>query len=135
VRDLDGEHYLSRVNCEYGGPADRVFEEQQVECPTVYESERDDWILAMIAAGLGIGFMPEQCVNHPGVVYRPLVEPKFSREVSLVTVRGRPHSPAVGALVAEAMRKRWIDRTGLGLANAFEGDESSEEAPQAGDPA
>jgi LysR family transcriptional regulator, hydrogen peroxide-inducible genes activator len=115
VRDLNGEHYLSRVHCEYGGPADRAFEQQGVECPTVYESERDDWILAMIAAGLGIGFMPELCAKHPGVVYRPLIEPKFTRQVSLVTVRGRPHSPAVGALVAEAMRKRWIDQPAIAV--------------------
>ena len=66
VRDLDGERYLSRVHCEYGGPADRIFDEQRVDCATVYESERDDWILAMAAAGLGIGFMPQHCVNHPG---------------------------------------------------------------------
>jgi LysR family transcriptional regulator, hydrogen peroxide-inducible genes activator len=115
VKDLDGEHYLSRVNCEYGGPADHIFEEQRVDCPTVYESERDDWILAMAAAGLGFGFMPQQCVGHPGVTSRPLVAPEFWREVALVTVRGRPHSPAVGALVAEAMRRQWVNRPAIAL--------------------
>jgi LysR family hydrogen peroxide-inducible transcriptional activator len=115
VNDLHGELYLSRVNCEYGGPADRAFDEQGVDCPTVYESERDDWILAMAAAGLGIGFMPELCASHPGIVWRPLVAPEFWREVALVTVRGRPHSPAVGALVAEAMRTSWVDRPALAV--------------------
>jgi LysR family hydrogen peroxide-inducible transcriptional activator len=115
VRDLDGEGYLSRINCEYGGPADQVFNEQRVECPTIYESERDDWILAMAAAGLGIGFMPGLCANHPGVVSRPLIEPEFWREVALVTVRGRPHSPAVGALVAEAMRVAWVDQPAIAV--------------------
>jgi hypothetical protein len=28
--------------------------------------------------------------------------------VNLVTVRGRPYSPGVGALVREAMRKKWF---------------------------
>jgi LysR family hydrogen peroxide-inducible transcriptional activator len=28
--------------------------------------------------------------------------------VNLVTVRGRPHSPGVGALVREAMQKKWF---------------------------
>ena len=62
----------------------------------------------MIASGLGFGFMPASCANHPGVAVRPLVDPEFWREVDLVTVRGRPHSPAVGALVREAMRTRWM---------------------------
>jgi LysR family transcriptional regulator, hydrogen peroxide-inducible genes activator len=115
VRDLDGERYLSRVHCEYGGPADRIFDEQRVDCATVYESERDDWILAMAAAGLGIGFMPQHSVNHPAVIARPLVAPEFWRDVAMVTVRGRPHSPAVGALVAEAMRRQWVERPALAV--------------------
>ena len=105
VKDLDGERYLSRVNCEYGQAADAVFDAQSVGGPTVYQSERDDWILAMAAAGLGYAFMPALCVDHPGVVARPLVEPEIWREIALVTVRGRPHSPGVGALVQEAMRR------------------------------
>jgi LysR family transcriptional regulator, hydrogen peroxide-inducible genes activator len=107
VKDLDGEHYLWRINCEYAGPADAIFTEQHVDGPTVYQSERDDWILSMAAAGLGYAFMPALCVNHPGVVARPLIEPEIWRDVALVTVRGRPHSPGVGALVQEAMRARF----------------------------
>lgn len=106
VRDLDGEDYLDRVHCEYAERADRVFKEQGVEDRTVYRSDRDDWILAMAAAGMGYAFMPEQCAVHPEVAVRPLVEPEIWREISLVTVRGRKHSVAVGALVSEAMRWR-----------------------------
>src|SRR5205085_12261455 len=56
VKDLNGEHYLSRINCEYAGPADAIFTSQHVDGPTVYQSERDDWILSMAAAGLGYAF-------------------------------------------------------------------------------
>jgi DNA-binding transcriptional LysR family regulator len=81
----------------------------------VYTSERDDWILAMIASGLGFGFMTKACANHPLVVARPLVDPECWREVDLVTVRGRPHSPAVGALVREAMRTSWFGGDALAV--------------------
>ena len=107
IKALDGHRYLSRINCEFGTSIDHVFDEQQVEWPAIYESERDDWILAMVAAGLGLAFMPISSVKHPGVEARPL-SPSFSRQVCLVTVRGRPRSPAVGALVAEAMRCPWL---------------------------
>lgn len=73
-----------------------------------YWSDSENWTLAMIAAGLGFGFLPRNSVNHPGVVALPVVEPEFWRRVNFVTVRGRPHSPAVGALVRETMRKRWV---------------------------
>lgn len=105
MADLDGECYVNRIQCEYNGDDRPAWD--QCHWKTVYRSERDDWVLAMVAAGIGFGFMPEKCVNHPGVVARPLVEPEFWREVALVTVRGRPHSPALGALVREATRLSW----------------------------
>jgi hypothetical protein len=42
-----------------------------------------------------------------------LVEPELWREVSLVTVRGRPHSPSVSALTREALRANWSAPTGF----------------------
>jgi LysR family transcriptional regulator, hydrogen peroxide-inducible genes activator len=107
AKDLDGQSYLSRINCEFKGYAGEILRGLGVSYQTVYRSERDDWILAMIATGLGFGFMPQGCVAHEGVVARPLVDPEIWREVNLVTVRGRPHSPAVGALTREAQRVKW----------------------------
>src|ERR1043165_5124876 len=118
VKDLDGEHYLARINCEMGPAADAVFDAQGVGGPTVYQSDRDDWILAMAAAGLGYAFMPALCVDHPGVVARALIDPEIWREVALVTVRGRPHSPGVGALVQEAMRMQWTGKPALAVQEA-----------------
>jgi LysR family transcriptional regulator, hydrogen peroxide-inducible genes activator len=108
--DLNGERYVCRVKCEWSGRAGAIWEARGADVAVVYRSERDDWILAMIAAGLGFGFLPEKSVAHlranSGVVARPIVEPEFWREPALVTVRGRPHSPAVGALVREAIKVR-----------------------------
>ena len=95
---------LHRKDCEFAGYADPVFAAQNVRCKAVYWSDRDDWTLAMVAAGVGWAFMPANSGRHPGVAALPLAEPAFWREVNLVTVRGRRHSPAVGALVREAMR-------------------------------
>lgn len=116
-KDLDGERYINRINCEFNG---RVLPKlDDVEFKTVFRSERDDWVLAMIASGAGFGFMPEFCVTHPGVVARPLIEPEFWRDVNLVTVRGRPHSPAVGALVREAMRIKWHGQPPIAVSKAM----------------
>jgi DNA-binding transcriptional LysR family regulator len=108
VRELNGESYIHRMNCEFAGYADHILQEKGVTCTPTYWSERDDWTLAMVAAGLGFAFMPEHAANHPGVVALPVIEPEFWRKVNLVTVRGRPYSPGVGALVREAMRKKWF---------------------------
>jgi LysR family transcriptional regulator, hydrogen peroxide-inducible genes activator len=115
VADLKGTPYLQRVNCEYADYARSIFHQQGVFNETAYRSDRDDWILAMAAAGMGYSFMPEHCVNHADVVAKPLVDPEFWREINLVTVRGRPHSPAVGALVHEAMRSTWTNGRALAV--------------------
>ena len=104
VRDLEGCDYLDRINCEFASFASRVFEAQGIKDRTICSSDRDDWILTMAAAGLGYAFIPEQCAAHPDVVTRRLVEPEIWRDVCLVTVRGRPYSIPLGALVREAAR-------------------------------
>jgi LysR family transcriptional regulator, hydrogen peroxide-inducible genes activator len=108
VSELNGEHYIHRMNCEFAGYADHILSEKGVTCTPTYWSERDDWTLAMVAARLGFAFMPINAVKHPGVIPLPVVEPEFWRRVNLVTVRGRPYSPGVGALVREAARKKWF---------------------------
>jgi DNA-binding transcriptional LysR family regulator len=107
VSEMNGENYIHRMNCEFAGYADRILSDKGVTCTPTYWSERDDWTLAMVAAGLGFAFMPANSVKHPGVIGIPVVDPEFWRVVNLVTVRGRRHSPGIGALVREAMRKKW----------------------------
>ena len=108
VSDLNGERYLNRINCEQINLARDIFARHGTKVERIYRSERDDWILAMAAAGLGFAFMPQYSITEQSnVVVRPLIEPEFWREVNLVTVRGRPHSPAIGALVRKAMRTQW----------------------------
>jgi DNA-binding transcriptional LysR family regulator len=115
VVDLKDENYLERINCEFGLVGDQAFAERGVEGETVYRSDRDDWVLAMAAAGHGYAFMPRHLINHPAVVPIPLIEPEFWREVSLVTVRGRRHSPSVGALVQIAMKTKWLGEPAIAV--------------------
>jgi DNA-binding transcriptional LysR family regulator len=115
VSEMNGENYIHRMNCEFAGYADRILSDKGVTCTPTYWSERDDWTLAMVAAGLGFAFMPANAIKHPGVIGVPVVDPEFWRLVNLVTVRGRPHSPGIGALVREAMRKKWYGQPPCGL--------------------
>lgn len=105
--DLHDEAYVNRSNCELYDYAKREFRSRGVILRKVFSSERDDWVQGMIRAGMGFGFFPELCVTDPGLVTRRLVDPEFVRTIMLVTVRGRPHSPAVGAFVRQARTFPW----------------------------
>jgi LysR family hydrogen peroxide-inducible transcriptional activator len=110
MRDLDGARYLCRVNCDYAAFVRATAESQGVRFTTPYASDRDDWIQAMVRSGLGYTILPEHAAAVPGLVLRPLAEPEVARRVHLVTLRGRPHSPAVGAFVHEASRYPWEEK-------------------------
>lgn len=113
MADLHRENYLQRTNCEFGAVFHRLLAERCIEPLCLYRSEREDWIQAMAHAGLGFAVVPEYAITAPGLSLRPLVEPELSRTVSLVTMRGRPHAPAVGAFVRHAVAHRWReDATG-----------------------
>jgi DNA-binding transcriptional LysR family regulator len=106
-KHMHGQRYLSRAACEHVDVLRGIAESQGVKVERPYRSERDDWIQAMTLAGVGFTLIPEYAVTIAGLVVRPLIEPEVTRTINLVTVRGRPHSPAVGAFVSECKRHPW----------------------------
>jgi DNA-binding transcriptional LysR family regulator len=120
-RDTHDQPYVSRANCEYYDHARRALREHGVRWKQVFSSERDDWVQGMIKAGLGIGFFPELSVTDPGLVTRRLIDPEFIRTIMLVSVRGRPHSPAVGAFVQQARAFKWPESTVEPMPSADDG--------------
>lgn len=109
--DMDGETYLQRINCEFRD----VLREQCETCGAhivrSYRSEREDWIQTMVAAGMGVCFLPEYSATHPGLVTRPVRDPEVTREVCLVTVAGRRWSSPVASFVQAVRQYRWPERT------------------------
>jgi hypothetical protein len=51
--------------------------------------------------------MPENLHLGYGTLARPLIEPELQRDVSLVTVAGRPHEPSVQHLVRAIRAHNW----------------------------
>lgn len=108
VSEMRDESYLSRVNCEFRNHLDQMCQSHGVNIQSAYRSEREDWIQTMIAAGMGLCFMPEYSITHPGLMTRP-IEPEVVREVSLVTALGRAASPPVAALIASVAAYPWAE--------------------------
>jgi DNA-binding transcriptional LysR family regulator len=108
LREIDGENYIKRIHCEF--PSN--FAKLGIPAPyrTVnvrYMTEREDWVQAMVAAGLGMTVMPEFLPILPGIEMRRLIEPEVRRRIGIVTVAGRPHSTPVAAAIKAATAMRW----------------------------
>jgi len=115
IQDLAGEQYVRRSRCEFNDFVESFLQERGVECEMSCSSERDDWALALIGSGFGLGLLPQHTIKHPDVVSRPLTEPELWREVNLVTVKGRPHNKGLGAFVHEAMQVKWASEAALAV--------------------
>ncbi len=111
MKDLHDQAYVNRLQCEYFGHAGRIFRENGAKTRIVFRSDRDDWVQSMALAGFGFTFIPEYAATMPGLRVRPLIDPEISRTIQVVTVRGRPHLPAVGAFVREVLAFPWINAT------------------------
>jgi LysR family transcriptional regulator, hydrogen peroxide-inducible genes activator len=110
MQDMDGQVYLQRINCEFRDVLREHCEAHGARIVRSYRSEREDWIQTMVAAGMGVCFVPEYSATHPGLVLRPVAEPEVTREVCLATVAGRRWSPAVSSFVQAVRRYRWPTR-------------------------
>lgn len=107
LKDMDGEFYLQRVNCEFRDVLRERCEAAGAFINRSYRSEREDWIQTMVAAGMGVCFIPEFSATHPGLVLRRVEDPGVARDICLVTVAGRRWSPAVASFVQAIRRYAW----------------------------
>ncbi len=108
-RDMEGQTYLQRIHCEYRDRLAQMLAEHEVTIRRAHCSEREDWIQSMVAAGMGVCFLPAFSATIPGLAPVPFVDPTVWREVSVVTISGRPPSPPMAAMVSALARYAWAD--------------------------
>lgn len=108
LREIDGENYVKRLHCEFPSNYRKLGVPLPYDGVKVrYVTEREDWVQNMVRAGLGITLMPQHLPILPGLVTRRIVDPEVFRQISLVTVAGRPHNRPVDAAVKAARQANW----------------------------
>jgi DNA-binding transcriptional LysR family regulator len=107
IVEIAGETYLRRINCEYRDYLVDRLREHGLATRVGFQSEREDWIQMMVAAGFGVCFLPEFSPTIPGVLTQPVTDPEVVRDVSLVSMSGRRFSPAVLAFIRAIRAHDW----------------------------
>jgi len=107
LKELDGEDYLSREHCEFPDHLAALGLPEPYTVKIKYKSVREEWIQALVLAGMGSAIMPEHLPSLPGIATRVLVEPEVGRTISLVTVAGRRYTPTVETFIRMARGFDW----------------------------
>ena len=95
LSDLKNIHYVDRLRCEF---REIFFEElgaRNISVQTMMRSERDDLVSESVSQGVGVSIMPQNSANRYGLQTRAISDMSIVRNVSMVTVKGRPTYPAV----------------------------------------
>lgn len=86
IKDLEGAAVIHRDYCEYRVLMDQ-YSDLSLEIAAMAPSE--DWAVSLVAAGIGLAFMPSGCVgNKEGVVSRRLRDVSLSRRVGVSVQAG-----------------------------------------------
>ncbi len=107
IRKMDGINHIKRIHCEFSDHFEDIATAKAFQANVRYTTERENWIQTLVLAGLGTAVMPEYLPMLPGISTRPISDPDVSRTISLVTVAGRRHSPALNAMVRLAGLFPW----------------------------
>ncbi len=107
LADVHGEPYVDRLACEMREAVMALSRQAGVNLYAICRSDKEDWVEAMVLAGLGFAFMPAYSMRSPDLHWRALVDPPVSRDVVAVDCRGRSRSPAVKLFLEQIRAFEW----------------------------
>ena len=120
MREMGREVYLQRISFEYRGMLREHCEACGTNILRCCRSEREDWIQIMVAAGMGMCFLPEFPATQPGLVLRPI--PGSGGAAGGLPGRSRRPAlaPPLAGFVQAISRHPWPETAGTGPALAAE---------------
>ncbi|WP_017316214.1 LysR family transcriptional regulator [Mastigocladopsis repens] len=81
--ELNGQPYIDRIHCRLQPKTKQICESFGINRQIVYRAESDDWVISLVAAGLGVTIMSEWH-NLPGITFVPISDWTFERAIGLV---------------------------------------------------
>jgi DNA-binding transcriptional LysR family regulator len=107
MEDLAGAVYLERLSCEFEAYFAARHGDWAIDLDICFSSEREDWIQALLQAGMGCAVVPEFMDMAPGILKRPLVDPEVSRDIKAITLANAALPPAALQFLELVRQHRW----------------------------
>ncbi len=105
LADLHDEPFILRTRCDFYHDASNVLASRGVKVRVVYQTDQDDRALALVAAGVGLAFIPAH-FGAPAVKQVPVSDLGIMREVGLLWPFDREDAD-LGEFIKFAGRHCW----------------------------
>lgn len=104
---MAAQPYYDRLKSEFRSQLIKHFMERNIVMQPRLQSDREDWIQAMVALGDGVCALPERSAIVAGIVARPVVGLDLKRTVTLVAISGSGNPREVRQIIELAKRADW----------------------------
>ena len=103
--DIAREKYIDRLHCEFRSEFLELTKASGLELNVIVNSEREDWINALISDGIGVSILPQS--SSTSGCFRNVKEFKVKREVELVLANHAISIPSVMSFTEYATNFNW----------------------------
>ncbi len=107
LQDLHEAVFLERVGCDVAGRFKQACFADHPGPKVVHRSAQERHLQQMASAGFGAILAPEHAPRLPSLTAIPIEGDPVRREVQLLAVAGRQHSPALDAFIKVARVRDW----------------------------
>lgn len=107
LADIHDERFILRTRCDFYQDAANVLASRGIKVRVVYQTDHDDRALALVAAGIGLAFIPAH-FDAPTIKQVTVSDLGIVREVGLLWPRDREDAD-LAAFIKFAGRHGWTD--------------------------
>lgn len=111
--DLKGERFVCRPYCEDFEEGSALLTNAGIELPSSHNAGSDSDFVALLAAGIGIGFAPESTSTSTAVKALEIDDFRLQRTVFVYAVAGRQRSMAAATLIKMLRAADWSQRSAM----------------------
>ncbi|MEP3449976.1 MAG: LysR family transcriptional regulator [Parasphingorhabdus sp.] len=105
--EFSKQNYFDRLNCEFRTGFLEMVDREDLDIRPLVQSDREDWIQQLVAAGKGICTLGEFSAVVPGIRMRPIKGVDMKRTVAISFVFGSAASSSIVALEKLAQSYDW----------------------------
>ena len=107
MEEFSKQNYLDRLNCEFRSGFLEMVDNKDLDIRPLIQSDREDWIQQLVAAGKGVCTLGEFSRVVSGIRMRPINGVDLQRTVAISFVFGSAASPSIIALEKLAQNYDW----------------------------